>query len=231
MAKAGKGQHAAQIGLAETEQADHQHAGMADDGKGQQSPQVDLHQRQRCRVENTGGCKGCHPFMPAQDRFLQQREHEPNQGIDTGLQPQQEDAGNGDGAVYCDQGQPAMQGKQRDANPQAIEQQEKDYALDFQRHRMQRQFMQVKTPLPVAGVRVVPAQHEGASQQQQQADAHELQVALHGGFMLRRLGSALQQVGDQDQFHGGQQGERQQVLGREHALQCGLDGEYHGQEG
>ncbi len=90
--------------------------------------------------------------------------------------------------------------------------------------------MQVKAPLSTRGVGMVPAQHEDAGKQQQQADPHELQVASHGHIILGCLRPALQQIGDQQQFDRRQQGKPQQVQGDEHAQQRGLDGKHHGQK-
>ena len=207
------------------EDADDDQAGVGDHGKGQEPAQVLLHHGEQGGVKDADHGETNDEGLPFLDRRREQGQHETQQAVDADLEPKQEGWGQGDVAMLGQGWQPAVQGKEGGTDRQAIEQQVEGEGLKGRIHPQALQLDEVECPATALGMGLSPAEEQGARQQQRQGRAHEFVEDLQGGVHARRGGPASQDSPDQPDLDGERQDEPEQVQGREHQHQAGLDGQ------
>ncbi|EXI71136.1 MAG: hypothetical protein AW07_03805 [Candidatus Accumulibacter sp. SK-11] len=223
-------QCALQTRRVEREQADDDQAGVADDGKGHQPPQIDLAKGEDGGEEDADHGEGDDVRLPDHHRFGRQRQQKAGHAVDADLDAEQQHRADGDQAVARRVGQPAVQREQRRTDGEAVEQQVEGDRLVFADLRRLQQIEEVETPAAPRHIDVAPDENDGTGDEQAPAEELILQEARQREVLGAGRRPAPQQVADQRQLHRRGGGKPQQVHRRQHRHLHALDDQQHAEQ-
>jgi hypothetical protein len=166
------------------------------------------------------------------DRLGGQGQQEARHAVDADLDAEQEHRTDGDQSIAGRIGQPAVQGKKRCADGQPVKQQIEGRRLVFADLWRCQQVEEIEAPALAEGVGVgmAPDEDHGTGDEEAAAEELILQEARQCQLLFAGRGPAPEQIADQRQLQRRRGGKPEQVHGRQHAHQRGLDEQQHAEQ-